>query len=807
MADAKATFQRDLPALAAQGPAAMQDYLDKRRETLLPDIMSGSGHVADALTAQLALEEKAEMYKHGDEHRKWIATNVMGGVSTIMQTTFQNLNISRDKAMAGTYAPETYAREVEVAAGDLIGTIWNEPRLDRGAKLKFTKEAMDYALENNQIGLSDYLSNHAIPLPDGSEAPLLSHMPIEEHTKLSNKRREVWERTAAFRNMESTQEKALIDAQIQGGTYEGSYDDLTSKLQPMMANGTIKQGEYASTLQAWHSMNAKQGSKWAATQAFLAGDQSALSGLGLSPEEGLSALEDTFKAKNGKPGSTIQEQLGPLLIAGKNGMAPAYTAIGKRLGPAMMQLVRADGKINEDNRDYITGVFTHMDGLDQSAQGAAMAHLLKGMPDNVQDKVLTIRAAMGTGGLAFEQAVTYADKVEADNAKLTNSQKAARSAQKTTDIDKLVAAYEPMGLFGSAWNAVKSVVSAEAAAKGSLVPTTSPWSDDQRVAEMAGQARIEIAKEAHSLSLFNPGMDSESLVTKAAANVAARTITTSQGALHLPAGMDKQKFFGTTKLQNLSDEELGRAVDSIIKPKTEGGRSDFRVSDGKISYQEYDVKGNPTSNFGNVDPKSVQHFINAEREEKFKSHEKISGSGNTVEKDGAAVTYSGRNTAAIPDRWAYKYRDNLVKNEGVRDYLYDDATGKRLAPGEKPKGTATAGVGLTKDYLPQPDANGKFTKEQLDAAFQRASDDAMRAGARVAKAVGREHSEPAFLLMSELAYQSGTAFTDLKAYRPFMDTLRFGNKVAAVDAFKSTPAYKRSGSARQAHYLNLINQI
>lgn len=806
MADAKTQFELDLPALAAQGPQVMQDYLDKRRETLLPNIMSGSGQVADSLTGQLALEEQAAMFKHGDARRAWIVNNEVGSVGTIMKITFDNLNIARDKAMVGDYTQDTYAKQVQVAAGDLVGSIWNNERLDRGTKLKLTNEAMQYALDNNQTGLYDYIANNPIPLPDGTMAPLMAHMPVDALSKLSNKRREVWERTSAFRNMEDTQAKALMESQIQQGTFEGDYNDLTGSLQRMMANGTIREGEYGSILQAWHGMNAKNGAKWQGAQAFINGDQSALYKMGLSPEEGLSALESTFVAKDGRPGVGIKEQLPQLLAAGKNGMAPAYTAVGKRLGPAIMQLTRADGKINEDNRDYVNGVFTHLDTLDASAQGTAMAHVLKGMPDAMQDKVLTIRSAMGTGGLAFEQAVAMADKVEADNAKLTNSQKAARAGQKAGDIDKLIAGYEPMGLFSRGWNALKSVVSSDAAVKGQLMPGTSPWSDDQRVAEMAGQARIEIAKEAHALSLINPGMASADLVSKAAANVAGRTITTSQGALHLPAGMDKQKFFGTDKLKNISDEELSRAVDSVIRPKSEGGRSDFRVANGKLSYQEYDVNGAPTNNFGNVDPASVQHFVSEERRQKFVGQEKVSGAGNTVQQDGSAVTYSGRNTAAVPDKWAYKFRDNLVKNEGVKDKPYQDLSGK-IGPDGKPIQTVGVGVSSHNPHYPPIGPDGKVSKADIDNSFAKASDDAMQAARRITSAIGREHNEPAFLLMSELAYQSGINFSGSKGYRPFMDALRFGTKTAAVDAFRSTPAYKMSGASRQAHYMNLINQI
>jgi len=189
IADAKAQFEKDAPALAAQSPEMMQQYLDQRRAKLLPHLSSGSGQVADALTAQLALDEQAAQYRHSGMHKAWIANNIVGAAGSTLQNDFTALKRAQQEAMVvGT--PEStmaYQKAVQATAGNMIQGIWMNPRLagNPEVKTKFTKEALEFALANDELGLFDYIANTPIPLPDGTEAPLVSHMPLDAAFRIS----------------------------------------------------------------------------------------------------------------------------------------------------------------------------------------------------------------------------------------------------------------------------------------------------------------------------------------------------------------------------------------------------------------------------------------------------------------------------------------------------------------------------------------------------------------------------------------------------------------------------------------------
>lgn len=802
--EAQQKFKEELPRLRTLEPQEAEQWIAQQRADLLPHIEAGSNRVRDGLLGKVALHERTAMAEYGDARKKWIVDNIMKTQGALVQGGFDRLSGIQQELMVNGGDGALYKKGVEEFAGNLYQGIWMNDRLPVESKVAMMKEAMDYALATNHPAVYDYLATTPLPTPDGSKATMLSYLPTEQMHSLANKRREVGERTAAFRNMEDTQAKAVLDVQLENGSYNGTWGELNDQLRGMMARGTIKEGEYQSTLKAYLKMTDGVKDQYALADAGMRGDLETIYALGGDPEKALKAVNETFKASPGKPGTPLNQQVQQLLVMGKNGMKQGYKAVGERLGVSVMQLGRGDGTIDQQHAENIRTVFQHMDGLDEAARGAAMTDLMSGMDDSTQTKMLLLRNGMKYGNLTFEQANTKADQIIADTAAMSASERAAVANQKTSEIAKAVREYDSNGLIFTGWNKLKGIVSGDAAAKDKITPSTSPWSNDQTVAEFASRARTEVMKEAHALSMLNPGLSSEDVVSKAAANVAARTISTTQGPLHLPAGVNKQKFFGTS---NASDEELGRAVSTIVKPTTPGGKVAFTVADGKINFREVAADGSPTTHFGTVNPKEVNRLVESDREERFGTRNRISGAGVTLGKGNDVVSFSGRNTSTAPDEWAYSFREGLTQREGIKNVLYDDKTGKPLAAGEKPKGTATVGVGLTGDYMPQPDANGRYSKESLDKAFEKATNDAMYSGRRVANAIGKPNSKPAFMLLSELAYQSGNNFSQLTTYQPVLAGIRRGDKTAAIDAFKNTPAYKASSASRQNHYLDLINQI
>lgn len=794
MADAKAQFEVDLPSLAAKSPEEVQAYLDQRRERLLPHITSGSGRVAEALQGVLALDDRASMAKYGEERAKWISANRVAATGAFMQQSVSSLANARQRAMLDGSGTDAYLKQIQSTAGDLVASVWLDDGMPRSVKIKQTQETLEYALANDEIGLYDYIANTPIPLPDGTRVPLSAHLAPNEWSKLADKRRLVDERTALYRNMESVQEMAVLEGQMKSGTYEGSWDDLTGMLQAKVAKKQITGAEYRQTLDNYIAMKGKTDNEALLAGAAVRGDLQTMYANGSDPADALNKLVNSFAAKGGRPATPLLNQLDPLMLAGKNGTAGAYKEVATRLLPSMSQMLNPDGTINKQHSDVFARVNAHLDTLEGDNRTAAVEGLLSGMPDAAQTTLLGIRGRM-KDGLAFPQALTAQLEADKVNAGMKAGEKAAMAAgHKTKDLDAALAEYQPMGLLGRAWNSIK-FLSTDAHSKDVLAPKTSPWSDDQAVGRFSVQVKNEVQMEAYRLLNSNPGVSSADLVSKAAANVANRTIPTEHGPLIMPAGKTPNQFFGLAQNEATSTE-LSKALNTFLKPSQDGNKMAFSIAEGKIRYQEYAPDGSPTNKFGDLDAKSIKPIVEANRAERFKRNDAVYGSGTTFESNQGAVSFTGQNSASVAPALMHDFRANLIQNEGVRYNMYKDHLGN-----------ATVGVGLTKDYIPMVGPDGKYSKASLDEAFHRASNDAANSGRRVAQAVGLPNDRNAFLLFSELAYQSGNSFADLPKYRPVIAALRSGDREQASKLFMQTPAYTVSGASRRKHYLNLLNNL
>lgn len=185
--------------------------------------------------------------------------------------------------------------------------------------------------------------------------------------------------------------------------------------------------------------------------------------------------------------------------------------------------------------------------------------------------------------------------------------------------------------------------------------------------------------------------------------------------------------------------------------------------------------------------------------------------GDIAGRDPVQIQYNGDSTAGIDKATMLAFRDNLIAHEGLRDKAYKDLSGKLHDSGPRkglPIMTVGVGVSSHNDYYPTPDKDGYVTPQQIQESFLGASNAAAVAGAAVARSNNFNNSA-GILLFSELAYQSGTKFTDLASYQVVLRAMQSGNVDFAKHAFKSTPAWKWSGGdngKRAKSYLNLIER-
>lgn len=187
---------------------------------------------------------------------------------------------------------------------------------------------------------------------------------------------------------------------------------------------------------------------------------------------------------------------------------------------------------------------------------------------------------------------------------------------------------------------------------------------------------------------------------------------------------------------------------------------------------------------------------------------RISGEG-VVKKDIASqakVMFNGRNTAAVDDGLMFKFRENLVINEGVKDIAYSDLANRRTGGN-----VVTVGVGISstnmffpKDLVKQP--GDKVPQDVIDNTFRDASNAAAKEGLQILQ----KYELPGdkwFLLAAELAYQSGFGTLQKhQAYRDMFDAAANGNAALTIEAFRRSPAYANSQELRRKHYEKLINQ-
>jgi hypothetical protein len=325
------------------------------------------------------------------------------------------------------------------------------------------------------------------------------------------------------------------------------------------------------------------------------------------------------------------------------------------------------------------------------------------------------------------------------------------------------------------------------------------------------QYKDALRDEASNIMFHSPNATSSEVMTNAKSNLAARSIATDIGPIFLPRGSSVEKVFGVPAgLQS----RIAPALNELFKPTKDGSMFRLSVSEGRLLAYQYDRQGNPIGG-DVVDMQAVREVIKKQSDVEQVAAEQRHGGGKRVVKDGVELRFNGLNTAGVPADWTFGLRNNLLQNEGLTRKEYKDLSGK-LGDDGRPIMTNGIGVSSHNKWYPKPDKDGNITDEQVRHSFAGASNDAAVAGATVARQNGL-YNRSGFMLMSELAYQSGTAFLSQSnsvgdEYRAFVKAMQSKDVDAAKDAFKKTAAYRFSAlkgkgeTARQRNYLKLIEE-
>lgn len=814
LADNEAQFQLDLPTLRQQSPEELQQYLAERRNRIMPAFASMSRDGRAAMAGQMLLQDRSAMTTYTTEHKKFIVEQRMQAESTLWGTQLRSFKGIQDQAAIGQTSPEAFNEQLRSTAGTAAAT-WFDPSLTTDVKQEITYRKMQAALNNDSVALYEYLANTAIPDGNGGESTLLSRLPFEQQSKLANQYREARSRTADARNLFRTAQVADLEAQIDAGHYNGTLEELTAQLGPMVVNKSMTGERYGSIINKYLDKRYKLEGNAALGEMLQRGDVNGILTSDKSIGDAVNALESTMARRNVPPG----QRLRTWLDVGLNGVDQGFKKAGETLGVALRQI--QNSKDNEVLPQHLE-VFRTINDSVRRAESNGLANsrvaVLSGLGE--QDRMFAEQVLRLTDdGASLDDAVSTAKNSAAKDEGLSPSMRAARATENSKELSKAINSLEPMGLFASGWNHVKAAFgSADATADLALRPRSyvgskDGWfSDSGSVQFYAEQSRDAIRAEADNTAILRPGATPAEVLNVAKANVAARTIQTQNGPVIFPRNTDYQAVFGVAPGNQAA---IGPAIDTLLKSQAPDSRWRLTFAQGRLFAQEYDKQGERVGNGRFIEAEvrgQIENDYKRQREEANYHY----GTGKRQKVGDTVVQFSGNNSAGVPAGWMFGLRQNLVDHEGVKDTPYKDLSGNKDASGQAIM-TVGVGVSSTNTHYPKAGPDGKVSQADINLSFLAASDDAAKSGASISRQIGQDNVY-AFQLFSEIAYQSGPGFLNRKdktgdTYRAFVGTMQGTDTEAAKAAFKRTAAWYYSAdpkdrnkvTKRQQSYLNQID--
>lgn len=815
LADTEAQFAVDIAKLREKGPEEIQAYLATRREKLMPALGSMSREARAAAAGQLLLQDRAATKTWTTEHAKFIIEQKSQAVHTQWNTSLRTLGNAQIKKQLGELQDKDYNEQLRSTVGTMVQSVWMDGSLPQGVKQQLTFEMLQNALSNDSVDLYDFVASNGIPDGAGGVSTLMSRLTGEQQGKVANAYREAQSRTRDARNMAVAAQVANLEAQIDNDAYTGTYEDLTGMLDPMLVSKGITGERRQGIINKYLDKQYKGEQNSALAELYLRGDLNGIFSAGKEQTDGLKALDAMLTRRKASP----EQRLNAYLQSGLNGMDGGFKKAGEVLGTALRQVRSPDGTVLPQHLATVRTINNAVRQAEERGQTGIRVALLSGLAEG--DRMFAERVfAQVDGGASYDEAVLKATDTEAKEAQLTPAVKAAQTQQVAKAVTAEIAALDSRGVLSSAWTWAKSIFSSDAASDLQLRPWSSVsdrdgvFSDGPTVQFYTQRVREELSNEANHVLLQSPGASADQVISVAKANVAARTISTRFGPLTMPRNVKLEDAFGVGKGNQAA---IGPALDAMLKETKEDANWQLAFVNGRLFAQEVDRTGQRVGTGTYLNPKDIGTKIKQMTDAEQEKANNVFGSGRRVQQDGVTVQFNGLNTAGVPATWMMGFRDNLVNHEGIRAKPYQDLSGAKDTKGN-PIMTVGVGVSSHNPRYPKVQPDGSVKVEDIRRSFVEASNDAAIAGSKVARDLGR-HDQPTFMLMSELAYQSGTAFMSQQnktgeRYREFANALKTGNAEAAQEAFKRTAAWYYSAdpknrdkiTPRQQNYLRLIQQ-
>jgi hypothetical protein len=815
LADTEAQFAVDIAKLREKGPDEIQAYLTERREKMLPALSSMSREARSAAAGRMLLLDRAATKKWTTEHAKFIIDQKSQAVHAQWNTSLRTLGDAQIKKQLGEIQDKDYNEQLRSTVGTMVQSVWMDSSLPQDVKQQLTFEMLNNALSNDSVDLYDFVASNAIPDGSGGSSTLMSRLTGEQQGKVADAYREAMTRTRDVRNMAVAEQVANLEAQIDNDAYKGTYKDLKGMLDPMLVSKGITGERRKDIIEKFLDKQLKGEQNSALAELYLRGDLNGIFSAGKEQADGLKALDAMLTRRKASP----EQRLNAYLQSGLNGMEGGFKKAGEVLGTALRQVRSPDGKVLPQHLATVRTINNAVRKAEERGQTGIRVALLSGLAEG--DRMFAERVfAQVDGGASYDEAVLKATDTEAKEAQLTPAVKAAQTQQVAKAVTAQIATLESRGVLSSTWTWAKSIFSSDAASDLKLRPWSGVgdrdgwFSDGPTVQFYTQRVREELANEANHVLLQSPGASADQVISVAKANVAARTISTRFGPLTMPRNVKIEDAFGVGKGNQAA---IGPALNAMLKETKEDANWQLAFVNGRLFAQEVDRTGQRVGTGTYLNPKDIGKKIKQMTDAEKVTANDAFGSGRRVQLGSGAVQFNGRNTAGVPATWMLGLRSNLVKHEGIRDKPYRDLSGAKDTNGNP---IMTVGVGLSSHNprYPKVQPDGSVKMEDINSSFIEASNDAAVAGINVARSLG-QNDHNTFMLMSELAYQSGTSFMSQKnktgdRYREFAAAMKSGNVSAAQEAFKRTAAWyysadpKNRGAVtpRQQNYMRLIEQ-
>ena len=784
----ESAFLAALPELRTKGidePGGLNEYLATQRTEYESTYNGMSREAREGSVAKRITFEQQAIAQYTKARKEYI----YGVRSTALRSTFNPAIAKLESALVGGDPKEIVTARENVAT-IFAADVWNQSGVSDDDKRALTKELLDRLFVTDDTGTYGMLD----------QVGLLNKLSAEDQTKYAEKYRESLNRNNARRFAEYDDELAQLKANMADPNSPAFPDVDTFKrvVDYGIYQGALKDTQGRELKTAYYTALGKRTATHNLAAAYSSGNQDAIYGTGKSVQDAL----DAWEAQQYASGKTT-EQVAALHIekGSMNGWPEAYQRAGKLLAPVFSSIITSKeppAAMVQTARNF----FSVMDTLEKSGRTVDFSQVLAGIPEDLRGDVLALRGKLRANESPETALLAVADQ-RARTQQLTPSMRAGMAAAQGKTAATMIADMQRGGVFNEVVKKLRGAVGLDTSERA-LRPFTAPFEDttaaDLYVSNVRKSAELHLSRAIQA----DPYLQGEQLQTKAMAGVAESLLDTKSGPVMMPPGVNMHSYFDLPAVAN--KDNVAAVLSKQAAATVEGAVPVVSLEDGNVVVREF--KSGQQVAQRSFSTKIVGEGVRSLLAADAKRTSSVSGEG-VVKKDiasQATVRFNGRNTAAVDDALMFKFRENLVINEGIKDMAYSDRSNKRTG-----RNVLTVGVGISstntffpKDLVKKP--GDKVPQEVIDSTFRDASNAAAKEGLKILQ----QYELPGdrwFLLAAELAYQSGAGTLQKnQAYREMFDAAATGNTALAIEAFRRSPAHLYSKELRRKHYEKLINQ-